>query len=321
MYLSGHKWKYIINFYSHAIALVHKIKIASKLKAIVDRHGKENIVFYSYWFTAWTFILCVLKCRLKEISIVTRAHGGDLYEERAKPYGYFPFRSFQMSMINKIAVVSGFGKNYLAEKYPRFSGKIIVSRCGVSDNGTNPKNKIQPALRLVSCSSLVALKRVHLIIDILKHITIETEWIHFGGGALLESLKEQAKKLPSNIKAVFKGSVLKKEIISFYKNNPVDFFIHVSQTEGIPFSIMEAISFGIPVIASGVGGVPEIVNEKTGILIPADFRPAETAALIIRNYEMGKNSSVNRNEVKNYWQHNFNADDNYEYFVRNILLG
>ena len=45
---------------------------------------------------------------------------------------------------------------------------------------------------------------------------------------------------------------------------PVDLFLTVSANEGIPVSIMEAQSFGIPVIATDVGGISEIVNNVNG---------------------------------------------------------
>ena len=50
--------------------------------------------------------------------------------------------------------------------------------------------------------------------------------------------------------------------------NDFDLFVNMSLSEGIPVSIMEAISFGIPIIATNVGGNAEIVNDETGVLIP-----------------------------------------------------
>ena len=57
-------------------------------------------------------------------------------------------------------------------------------------------------------------------------------------------------------------------------------FINVSSTEGIPVSIMEAMSFGIPVIATAVGGTPEIVNNENGYLLSKDPSAKELAEVI-----------------------------------------
>ncbi len=47
-----------------------------------------------------------------------------------------------------------------------------------------------------------------------------------------------------------------------------DVFCLPSSTEGIPVSIMEAMAIGVPVVATPVGGIPELVGESTGVLVP-----------------------------------------------------
>ena len=318
-FLSRHKFSYISNFYQEANSLLHKINAAQRLKETIDSKDFKNGVFYSYWFNIWAFLLSVLKSQNKEMKIITRAHGGDLYEERRGPNGYFSFRSFQMRMFNRVAVVSEYGKLYLQNKYPEYKDKIELSRCGVLNQGSNPIPD-QSLFRIVSCSSLIPLKRVNLIIEVLMHVRFKVEWVHFGGGELLNPIEEQAKELPSNVTCFFKGHVDKTEIIDFYKNNPVDLFIHLSETEGLPFSIMEAISFGIPVIATDVGGVAEIVNQRTGILIKKDFEPISVTQLITKFHEERNEKFIFREEVKNFWEKNYDAQKNYECFINNILI-
>ncbi|MDD0858820.1 glycosyltransferase [Arthrobacter alpinus] len=57
-----------------------------------------------------------------------------------------------------------------------------------------------------------------------------------------------------------KGAVANDEVLNFYRNHEISVFINVSTSEGVPVSIMEAISFDIPVVATSVGGTPEIVG-------------------------------------------------------------
>jgi glycosyltransferase involved in cell wall biosynthesis len=54
-----------------------------------------------------------------------------------------------------------------------------------------------------------------------------------------------------------------------------DVFVHPSLDDAFPTVLLEAMAAGLPVVASRVGGIPEIVSESTGILVP----PGDPAAL------------------------------------------
>jgi glycosyltransferase involved in cell wall biosynthesis len=68
----------------------------------------------------------------------------------------------------------------------------------------------------------------------------------------------------------------------FYLTQPVDVFVNASTTEGVPVSIMEAMSFGVPVVATDVGGTGELVNSRNGALLVPNPTPAEIADAILR---------------------------------------
>jgi glycosyltransferase involved in cell wall biosynthesis len=60
-----------------------------------------------------------------------------------------------------------------------------------------------------------------------------------------------------------------------------DVFVLASRHEGLPVTVMEALTLGVPVVATAVGGIPEVVTEDNGILVaPGD--PAALAGAIER---------------------------------------
>jgi glycosyltransferase involved in cell wall biosynthesis len=72
---------------------------------------------------------------------------------------------------------------------------------------------------------------------------------------------------------------------------------------------MEAQSFGIPVLATNVGGTNEIVNDLNGFLINPAISDIEIAEIIKLNFN--KDLTNKRIESRNNWNKNYNAENNY----------
>jgi glycosyltransferase involved in cell wall biosynthesis len=106
-----------------------------------------------------------------------------------------------------------------------------------------------------------------------------------------------------------------RTVLKHYRDNPVDVFVNVSESEGLPVSIMEAQSFGIPVVATAVGGVPEIVNDTTGHLLDANPGPDDVAQAVWR---LASRSAEARVQITQHWRERFSAETNYAAFVRSL---
>ncbi|MDN5215969.1 glycosyltransferase [Fulvivirgaceae bacterium BMA12] len=304
---------HVIPYLKYLLSSIHKSKIIEKYIQSVE---KENCLFYTYWFLRGNLPLAILKSQNKIPGYISRAHGYDLYDEQQG--GLVPFRAFKMKHIDRLFPISRLGANYVKERINKqLRSKITPAYLGTRDFGISPyKDTTSEIITIVSCSNIIPLKRVSLIINTLSLIDFQLKWHHFGDGNCENEVKLLAESLPENIDYRFWGRISNIELIEFYKNNQVTLFLNLSASEGIPVSIMEAASFGIPAIATDVGGVKEIVNEQTGILVNSDASAESIAQTIISFIDSDKNSIEFRNGVRNFWKDNFEAEKNYNQFIQ-----
>jgi len=280
----------------------------------------SKIIFYTYWFDYVTLGLCYAKKTYPDMIVISRTHGADLYSERHSP-PYIPFQGFLIKTINHLYTASEHGREYLIQKYPQFHTKIDVSYLGVPDPEYTTLPSSDGIFRILSCSSLVPIKRVDRIIDVLALIGKQNPnkqyfWTHIGGGPLFEVLKLQSQlKFPSNVKYEYKGNIENYEVLNYYHNHCVDLFINTSDSEGTPVSIQEAQSFGVPVLATAVGGNSEIVNNINGFLVPIDATSNQIAELISSMVSDPLKMLKKRSESKNNWMQNYNSSINHQRFA------
>lgn len=279
---------------------------------LLRHHQDEPPVFYSYWFYEAAYTAARLRQMHPGSRFVSRCHGYDLYEIR-HPNGYLPFRSFLLRQVDQLHAISEDGKRYLEDRYADVC-RLRISRLGTTDHGLNPTGD-GDVITLVSCSNLVEVKRVDRIIDALKLCDRKIRWFHFGDGPLRQTLEEKARSLPSHIQWQFQGSVPNAELMEFYRATPVDAFLNVSESEGVPVSIMEALSFGIPAIATDVGGTHEIVIDRhNGILLDPQFRSSALAEAIT---QLPGNPKYREN-ARAIWIQTCDAASNYKKFYQEI---
>ncbi len=102
-----------------------------------------------------------------------------------------------------------------------------------------------------------------------------------GDGALRSQLQSFAQSFGLQHSVKFLGTLGHEELLRIYKEIPISAAVLASTDlgrgvhEGIPVALMEAMAYGIPVVATSAGGTPELVKPGTGLLVP----PADPLAL------------------------------------------
>ena len=103
-----------------------------------------------------------------------------------------------------------------------------------------------------------------------------------GDGSLEEETKAYAQTLGVGDKTLFLGN--QTDIYSFLQE--ADIFLLPSRFEGMPMTIIEAMGTGLPIVASAVGGVPDMLEDRvSGILVPCDPESVTQAVLQLLQQE------------------------------------
>jgi len=298
------------------VSIAKALKIQDFLKSLgLD---EKKCVYYSYWCNDAALALALMKKENPELKAVSRVHGWDVYFE-ASEIGYLPYRPFIAKHLNAIVPISNKGRDYIRDFWgvdKLHLDKIQTHRLGVSAGVSSAQKSIE--FHVVTCSNVIPLKRLDLFIEALSQLpgSIAISWTHFGDGVLFEEIKRQASALNDHISIEFKGRISNEEVLRWYAETKPSLFVNVSSTEGVPVSIMEAQSHGIPVVATDVGGTGEIVNENVGMLIGANLDASEIASALMNFYDMDTESYeslVERVQVR--WEQMSDAEKNFNKFA------
>ncbi|MEZ8859694.1 glycosyltransferase [Vibrio sp. 10N.247.311.51] len=248
----------------------HILKIKRQIKKIVVRNDIK--VVYSFWNDVQSYACCLLKQEGLDFNLVSRVHGFDLYKE-VQVENHMLFKNHLQYYVDKYVCLSEESKFYLMEEYNVSERNIEIIPLGISNIPKGIKiEKNNDEVRLLSCSFCTQNKNIDIIYTIVKIISKnntnkKVTWIHIGDGPTLNSVQDMvAFDKVSNLTCEFLGYKTNKEIEKLYEDNYFDLFINASSSEGQPVSIMEAMSYGTPIIASDVGGIPSMLKE-TGSLV------------------------------------------------------
>lgn len=303
-------------------------------KSSLKKHLKldKNDLLYTYWLDDLTLGLLFLKQEQKlSNKIVSRCHGWDVYEYRHE-LNYLPLRSYLFNNLDLIATISEDALNYVKKTYSIVNlNNILCFRLGVDDLSNKmvtSKIDIQKEITILTFSTFSKVKNLELFIDALELINdLKIIWYHIGDGLFKNSYESYiydliVKKIENkdNIKINLLGFLNQDQITYFLNNTHVDLMLNTSHYEGIPVTIMQAMSSGIPVIAPDVGGIKEIVNNKNGVLLKSKPNVKEVCDSILGFSDLLPNEiHTMRLESKATFKMKYNSTVNYNNFSDKLV--
>lgn len=204
-----------------------------------------------------------------------------------------------------VAAVSSYGRSQLMRwSNPEHWGKVDVVRCGLDSGFLDAKPTPVPAksTELVCVARLSAQKGLPLLIAACDRLRARGEQFKLtlvGDGEMRGEIETEiaSRKLGETI--TLTGIQTADEIREHLKRARA--FVLASFAEGLPVVIMEALALGRPVITTSIAGIPELVDNECGWLIPAGSEDAlvdaMTAVLHASAKDLTEKAAVGRERV------------------------
>jgi len=213
---------------------------------------------------------------------------------------------FAMNNANLIITVS----NNLIEHLRLFGiknrFKVILNAFDTRFFYPSSKKRNRKIKRFLFVGSLIPVKGIPYLLESVA--TLKEKRKDFildiiGDGIYREKYEEYANELGVRDAVIFYGLKTKKDIAQFMRN--ADFFVLPSIWENLPCVLIEAMACGLPVIATKVGGVPEIVNEETGILVLPKNPKALSSAIL---YMLDHVQDYSKEKIAGYAKRKFSLE-------------
>lgn len=219
--------------------------------------------YYTFWFdhTATAFAL------LREAEgscIVSRAHGYDIFDHRVAYRSHY-LRRLTLGRLTAVFPQSLDGELYLKRHYPASADKIHCHLLGCVrlSPEANPEGsdeftiatvaRLHPVKRLPQTAALLCLLAA-------AHPERRFRWILVGDGPDRPAIEAEARKAPANLAIEMRGQMANADIQRLYATRHIDLFLLLSSSETSSIALCEALAYGIPALASHVGGLPALLG-------------------------------------------------------------
>jgi colanic acid/amylovoran biosynthesis glycosyltransferase len=262
-----------------------KESLAASLSTQLSRRLSETPVkhIHAYWASSAS-TLAMQTSKICNIPWSFSAHSGDIVEglnliEKA-------------STSKRIRFSSSKGSAIFQKKTNKFFEYSVIRHgvFDVSQNNWEPQKRASP-LRVVCVANLIEIKGHRYLFEALAILKAGGTIINLsliGQGPLESELTELRDNLDLNGQINFLGYLPQSHLFQLYANRSFDLMVLPSvtaasgQQEGTPVSLIEAASFGIPLISTNTGGISDLVPIDSGALVTSG--DAQVLANAIQEY-------------------------------------
>lgn len=242
----------------------------------VARHWRAEHI-HAHW-AATTASLAMVASEVSGIPWSFTAHRWDIVEGNllAQKAEHAAFVRFISENGLKLAVTKGVPQ-----------GKARVLHMGVRLPALQePRGDVTPRpFRLLCPAALLPVKGHRYLIEAMARLDGDTELWLAGEGPLRYSLERQVIELGLQGRVRFLGQLAHEALLRVYEQRQIDAVVLPSIDlgngvhEGIPVALMEAMAYALPVISTRTGGIPELLGDGAGLLVPPGDADALASAI------------------------------------------
>lgn len=247
----------------------------------------ERIDVVHYFFGLPTGLLSLYSHSIKKLPYIVSLRGSDvpLYDRDSKKLRFLHWLTKRLSRkiwrdASQVFAVSGALARLANESFPDIPVGVIYNGVDIVEAaGKRQRSSAADPIRLICVSRLIPRKGVHNLLDAFANLTRGNIILTIiGEGPSESALKAHAEAIGIADDVTFEGSCTAEEVQAHYLQS--DIFVLPTRSDAFANVILEAMSAGLPVIASDVGGVAEAVADgNTGILVQPR-RPKQLTAAI-----------------------------------------
>ena len=256
------------------------VPLAARFAREMEASGVTHV--HAHWATHPALAANVIH-RLSGLPYSFTAHAHDIYvdrtmlEEKIRDAGF-------------VVTISDFNRDLLGRLYgPWAAAKTSVIRCGVDLNAFAPRPARDAAAPFtISCIAGLREKKgqIHLVdaMGILRAGGLDVRCVLVGDGELRGLIEARIAALGLEECVTLLGHRSREEVSEVLRGSDAMVLPSITtddgDMEGIPVALMEALATEVPVVASSLSGIPELVEDGvTGLLVPEGDAAAIAAAV------------------------------------------
>lgn len=274
-----------------------------------------SIVFVPGTIFLTKFPFVVLPQNMLAFDKIERSRFG--FFQRLKLELISSFHIYSIKKANSVIFLSNYAKNIISKNFSSALKHTVIPHGITSNHFETRKINKQEKLKLLYVSPFYPYKHqdkvIHSVVELVNE-GLNLDLTLVGHGASKEMIEISSKYNFINIV----GHVEPSKINYYYKKS--DLFIFASTCENFPITLLEAMSFGLPVLCSNYGVMPEVLNSKSEVYFnPLEKYSIKKAIRFVYNDEniLKVEAVSNYKKSLNYnWDNTFNLTFD---FIKNSI--